>query len=278
MESKRFKITFFTDCHYADRDIWPFNCTQGLEKVKRVIEQTPDSNYYVNLGDFADYLKGGEISIYKSAVDFIKKCGLSTYTPINLKEKTVFNVLGNHEASNIEKKKLSDFIPYKDGIGSVYSFKIQGVLFVVLDANFNFQTGLDDCKTVKETRKFTFPQSQIEWLKEELKEKVTKEVKSIALISHIAYDFIDEKPREDLIKVALFYNIPVRIFEGHTHIGNFRTVTAHGKQVEIYTLAPITYDFSLNEEVAAPIYYYYTATFNEGNLIGVESFTKKLPI
>ena len=104
MESKRLKITFFTDCHYADRDFGPFNCTKSLEKVKGVIEQTPDSSYYVNLGDFVDYLKDGKISLYEKAVDFIKNCGLSTYTPTNLKEKTVFNVLGNHEASNIEKE------------------------------------------------------------------------------------------------------------------------------------------------------------------------------
>ena len=266
------KITFFTDLHYSDedRDVY-FNGTQSLGKLNKIIDATPDSDHYISLGDFVDFLRDESPALYEQGVEFVKTKGLHPYDG-EIKKKTLFGVVGNHETAFIQKSKLSKFIPYVEGVGSVYSFELGEVLFVAVDASFDRVSGSDAPEIMRKSTDFIFPSTQIKWVSEELKSKVKEGTKSIVWISHVAFKDINEDTRTEMANEFLRYGLPVYIFEGHTHVQNFYEKQTEKGNLKIYNLAPVTFDFTVPVEERENTYFYYTATFNDGNIEKVESF------
>lgn len=275
LQKSSFKVTFFTDLHHADKEHGDFNCFKSLEKFERIIKDTEGCDYYVSLGDIVDYLDG-TTRLFEEVVRFAEDRGLSTYRQGNYTKNTLFNVLGNHETAFIEKEKLSKFIPYKKGVGSVYYFKIDGVLFVVIDANYDRTTGVDKCEIMQSSTTFTIPNSQIEWVEEILTREIDEEIKSIVWISHIAYKDIDSKSRENMARAFFKRGLPVCVFEGHTHVEKFYTEVVDGKSLNIYTLAPVTFEFTIPNDQRASSYFYYQVVFSDGKMKSIESIRKKL--
>ena len=103
-----------------------------------------------------------------------------------------------------------------------------------------------------------------------------EEIKSIVWISHIAYKDIDSKSRENMARTFLKRGLPVCVFEGHTHIEKFYTEVVDGKSLNIYTLAPVTFEFTIPNDQRASSYFYYQVVFSDGKMKSIESIRKRL--
>lgn len=267
--SESFTFTIFSDVHHADRDYNNFNCTKGMDKLKALIDRTTESEFYVNLGDMVDYLKNGSTLMYDRIAQTLAEKKLNVYNEngegYTSGNRMIYNVMGNHEAAYITKQSLSQYIPYRQGIGCVYTFEVKGVLFVVIDANFSRYTYTDTPNVLMNTTDFMIPQGQIDWIEEEIAEKYHNRIKSIAWISHVAYKDIDENSRWNLVEVLSSYGLPITVFEGHTHIENKQEIFGDGVDLTIYTLPPVTNDFTIEDaSVRDNNYSYYDVTVSDG--------------
>lgn len=125
-EKSEFTVTIFSDVHHGDYNYNDFACTDGLKKLEKILIETPESEFYVNLGDMVDYLKDGKTDFYDEVAAVLRGHNLNLYHPEEKNYaaggRTIYNLMGNHEAAFIRKAELSDYIPYVEGVGSVYSF------------------------------------------------------------------------------------------------------------------------------------------------------------
>ena len=152
-----FTVTIFSDVHHGDYNYNDFACTDGLKKLEKILIETPESEFYVNLGDMADYLKDGKTDFYDEVAAVLRGHNLNLYHPEEKNYaaggRTIYNLMGNHEAAFIRKAELSDYIPYVEGVGSVYSFRHGGILFLAIDANFDRETGSDEPSVLRTSTK-----------------------------------------------------------------------------------------------------------------------------
>lgn len=270
-----FTVTIFTDLHHSVKDVNGFFCTKALEKLDKIVKNSQDSEIFISLGDFVNDLDK-TTAYYDTAISHAEKLGLSYYSPTKeQKGKVLFNVIGNHETAFLPKSEFSKYVPYQHGIGSVYSFAKNGVLFVVVDANFNRELVVDTPQIMQTTTQFTIPDNQIEYINNLVKNQITKEIKSIVWLSHVAFKDIDDKKWE-LAKVLSSFNRPIAIFEGHTHIGAKYSAESENLKLDVYTLPPVTNDFTLALDKSEKTFSYCKVKFSNGQIASVDYITNEI--
>lgn len=268
-KSNRFQVTLFTDLHHGDAEHLDFNCKRALSKLEGILNDTGESAFYISLGDLVDFLHEDSTDLYEEAVEFLAARGVPPLPGGTHEGRAVYHVLGNHETAFIDKRRLGGYVPHVEGVGSVYSFRRGSVLFLVLDGNFDRETGKDSCHVMRSSTTFTFPPSEIRWAKEEVGRNLCG-IKSIVWLCHVAYKDLDEASREEMVRAIASFGLPLCIFEGHTHTERFTTAQVDGWEIPIYTLAPVTFDFTVPKEARAESLFYYTATFEGGRLLSVQ--------
>lgn len=271
-EAKEFTATIFSDVHHGDYNYNDFACTNGLRKLQKILDETPNSEFYVNLGDMVDYLKNGKITFYDEVAEVLRNNKLNIYHPEGKNyvegQRIIYNMMGNHETAYVPKSMLSEYVPYVEGVGSVYSFQYKDILFLCVDANFDRETGSDDAKIMQKSTKFVIPENVRNWIKAEAKAKVNNSVKGIVWLSHIAFKDIENTSRFDLVYDLNQYNLPLTIFEGHTHVAAedewYDEENDDKLLVQIYTLPAVT---------SGETYKYYNVTFSEGKVKSIQKNT-----
>ena len=261
-----FTVTFFSDVHHGDHNYNDFACTDGLKKLRTILKETQHSDFYINLGDICDYLKDGNIDFYHEISDVFSEFGIANADSANASaQRRVYNCMGNHEAAFIKKERLKQFIPYTEHAGSCFMFSYEGVLFIAIDASFDRKTGSDDPEILRTSTAFTLPESQTKYLLN-MTEKYMNGHKSLVWISHIAFKDIDDS-KWKLVEGLQKYNLPLTIFEGHTHIENYEKQCCKTNQstIEIYTLPAVT---------SGRGYRYYNVSFSNGMIEAVYKHTE----
>lgn len=266
---QEFSFTVFSDVHYGDHNYNDFACTNGLKKLRQILGETSNSEFYINLGDTVDYLNAEQTSFYDEVAAVLRENKLNIYHPENKNyvdgQRTIYNVMGNHETAFIHKSKLKEYVPYVEGVGSVYSFKYKDVFFLCLDANFDRATGGDETSVMRTSTEFTLPKAVLEWAKTEAQTKIDNSVKGIVWLSHIAFQDIDEASRWELVDYLNQYRLPLTIFEGHTHVENyFQWYDEEDSEkviATVYTLPAVT---------SGSTYKYYNITFSDGKVKSID--------
>ena len=280
-----FTFTVFSDVHHDyGRNTYEWPCAHSLEKVKKIIEETPDSEFYIQLGDFSDAYR----KEWDEAMAFVKENGLVPYDPESTEthegKRILYNLLGNHEAAYAEKSSYSDYVPYVENVGSVYGFTHKGVLFLAIDALFNYVTKTDDPETIRKTQstgmavdsnKFTIADPVIAWAENKARDEINEAnggIKSIVWLSHIAFKDIDKTSAWTLIDKLNAFGLPLTILEGHTHVGLEQHFDDYdgdewNTKVDIYTLPAVVTGYT---------YAYYNLTFEGGVLKSVDKFTENV--
>lgn len=268
-----FTMTVFTDVHNGDFNYNDFDCTNALKKLRKILDETASSDCYASLGDFADYLKYGDITFYRQAVDVCSEYGIQPYHPsVSSSGKIMYHVLGNHETAYVPKSQLEDYIPYVPGIGSCYVFKREGVLFLVIDANFDPTTRVDMPEIMRTTVRFILPEKQTEYLLSQASAIIDSSIKSIVILSHISCNVIEEASYIKLLSGLKAYGLPIDIFEGHFHTEQDGWVNdqSGAPLAKYHTLPAVT---SGKGKFAKPNdkggYRYYTLTFEDGCLADI---------
>lgn len=222
-----------TDCHYADRSPWDdgvhrryYRAAQGklAECVKVMNSERPD--FLIELGDLKDK-SGGEEGTLRN-LDTIE-AELAKF------EGSRYHVLGNHDEDEISK---SQFLNRVSNAGfpkalAHYSFSVNGVKFIVLDANFNADFSAYDhgnfdwCVAV-------LPPDQVKWLESELADGDSPAV----VFCHQRLDSDDElavRNAPEVRRILERSGRVVAVFTGHHHAGGFNRING----IPYYTLPAV---------------------------------------
>lgn len=153
-----------TDAHYAKRQYSTRFCSESLDKIAECVElmNKQEVNFLMELGDFKDQddppVEANTIAYLQAAEAVLRRFTGSIY-----------HVLGNHDMDSISK---AQFLANVENTGiapdaSYYSFDLNGLHFVALDANFSSDG------TAYDHGNFTWtdaiiPQAELDWLRQDL--------------------------------------------------------------------------------------------------------------
>ena len=269
-ESASLTVTFMSDIHFDSSDYGDFYCTKAETKLNHIVNETPGSRFYVNLGDTVNSLPEARLNNFYDAISAMQALDLNVYnsagTGYTEGNRMIYNLAGNHEAAYVEKSVLKDYIPYVEGVGSAAVFKQGDVMFVAVDAIFT-RSGSDAPEDILSCTEFTIPDAQINWLTAEVQKQIDSTVKGIVWISHIALEDIDATSQGKLLGELKGYGLPMTVFEGHTHVEAYNELidaTTGEVYCKVYTLPAVTITNG---------YPYYTVTFVNGEVWNLDKHT-----
>jgi len=160
------RFGLFSDIHYADREpVGNRFYRQSLTKVQETIDKMNEGkvDFVIELGDFKDQDPiPNETNTLKYLTDIE-----SVFRKFN---GPTYHVLGNHDMDGISKSQFLERV-VNTGISSsksYYSFNLNGIHFVVLDGNFTKENKAYNHGNFNWEDTF-FPESQANWLKDDLK-------------------------------------------------------------------------------------------------------------
>ncbi len=153
-----------TDSHYTNRNYSNRFCSESLDKMTECVElmNKQEVDFLVELGDFKDQddppVEENTIS-YLQAVEAI----------FRQFRGSIYHVLGNHDMDSISK---SQFLTNVENTGivtnvSYYSFDLNGLHIVVLDANYS-SDGTDYDHGNFDWKDANIPANELEWLEQDL--------------------------------------------------------------------------------------------------------------
>ena len=161
------RFGMFTDLHYARRTpagdrFYKDSITKAGTAMEEFKKQPMD--FIIELGDFKDQgpkpSKDETLSFLKEIEASIQSYGIPFY-----------HVLGNHDMDSLSK---SDFLsntknPRGADGKNYYSYKVKGIKFIVLDANYNADFSDYDKGNFNWTVA-NVPQHELDWLQKELED------------------------------------------------------------------------------------------------------------
>ena len=272
---KEFTITIFSDVHYGTHNYNNFTCTEGLTKLGKIINETPKSKFYINLGDFIDNMNKS-FTLLDEAISYLDTQDIAifnnNYSSIEENKRIMYYTIGNHETNTIDKSSMSKYIPYIDGVGQVFYFKYEGVLFVAIDANYSYDTISDKMEDMYCT-KFSMPQEEFDWFKDVIDKNLNDKVNELVILSHIPVKDIDQKviwPYIDYV-TENYPDHHITMFDGHIHTRQYNNETNDDNESTFteYTLPAVT---------TTENYEYYNVTFKNGQVSNVEMVLNNAPL
>jgi len=158
------RFGYITDCHYAanlkpslDRQY-----AQALGKMETFVGfmNLLKADFVVEGGDFKDLGTSRDESL--SYLDKIEK----SFSKFDGKR---YHVLGNHDHDNLTKEEFLSHVTNagQETAQAYYSFVVNGITFVVLDANYRYDGTPYDCGNFN-WKEALIPQKEIDFLKETL--------------------------------------------------------------------------------------------------------------
>lgn len=228
------RFGMLSDVHYADRE--PAGTRfyrQSIEKVNECIDlmNREKVNFVIELGDFKDQ---DAIPNEANTLKYLEAIE-GAFHQFN---GPTYHVLGNHDMDGISKEQfltrvVNTDIPTSE---SYYSFNQNGFHFVVLDGNFT-----RDGKAYDHGN-FTWdntliPESQVNWLKDDLK------VNQLPAVVFIHQMLDDSKSKEQSVQNAAQVRQILEqsgkvicVFQGHVHEERYSLIN----NIHYYSLIAVT--------------------------------------
>lgn len=216
------RFGLLSDVHYADRE--PAGnrfYRQSLAKVQECVDLMNQEkvDFIIELGDFKDQ---DPVPNETNTLNYLADIE-SVYGKF---EGPTYHVLGNHDMDGISKSQFLERV-VNTGISadkSYYSFNRNGVHFVVLDGNFTKEGKAYDHGNFNWEDAF-IPESQVDWLKDDLKSNRLPAV----IFIHQMLD--DSKGVEQSIKNAAEVRQileqsgrVIGVFQGHVHEERYKLI------------------------------------------------------
>jgi len=261
-----YKFCVFSDLHHGYVNYNVFRCDQGLSRLTKILNESKDCDFLLSLGDFADNLLNG-VKPYEELYALLDSHGARLFNGNNATrdKQMVYNVVGNHEITYLEKEKLRDYIPYVEGAGNVYAFRHRDTLFAAYDALFTADEEDDSPTHIRPCQHYTIPAKTIASLKKLIEENVDG-CKSIVAFTHICLKSIKESAKQAWLETLLAYGLPVYIFEGHAHRENYQLFLGdNGNSAHVFTLPAVCDDDTYNR---------YEVFMRDGKLLRINAFEK----
>jgi len=226
LSTTRFGIV--TDSHYADADtIGSRFYRHSLDKLTECVElmNRQKVDFLIELGDFKDQdnppVEQRTISYLQAVEKIFQQFNGPTY-----------HILGNHDADSISKKQFLTHIENTnvDSGRSYYSFDLNGLHFVVLDANYTAD-GADYDHGNFDWMDANVPPAELNWLRQDL----IAAPGPVILFVHQQLDGIGSayiNNAEEVRQILEQSGKILFVFQGHYHPGSY----SHIGQIHYYTL------------------------------------------
>ena len=213
----RVKFGIVTDSHYADTvPIGNRYFRQSFSKMQECIElmNRLKVDFLIELGDFKDQdtppNKENTILYLQKIENLFQQFKGPRY-----------HVLGNHDLDSLSKK---DFLKIVDNTGipplsNYYSFDLNDLHFIVLDANFK-KDGTDYRNGNFKWRDTNIPSAEINWLRADLQSSS----KPVIVFVHQQLDCHGDlcvNNSEEVREVLQNSRKTIAVFQGHNHMGHY---------------------------------------------------------
>lgn len=212
------RFGIFTDSHYADRDhLGSRYYRESLKKLSECVELMNDQkvDFLIELGDFKDQGNPPEKDETLRFLDLIEK-------EFSLFRGRRFHVLGNHDHDSISKGEFLERITNTGfaKAAAYYSFNINSVHFIVLDANYS-SDGIPYNRGRFDWTDAYVPERQLSWLRKDLK---TNKLPTVVFLHHRLDASGDNSiygPRnaDEVRKILEDSGKVLIVFQGHEHAG-----------------------------------------------------------
>jgi len=217
-----------TDSHYADADtIGSRFYRHSLDKLTECVElmNTQKVDFLIELGDFKDQdnpaVEQRTISYLQAVEKIFQQFNGPTY-----------HVLGNHDEDSISKKQFLIHIENTNVSSgrSYYSFDLNGLHFVVLDANYKAD-GTDYDHGNFDWTDANVPPAELNWLRDDL----AAARGPVIVFIHQPLDGIGNtyaNNAENVRQILEQSGKVLAVFQGHHHPGSY----SHIGEIHYYTL------------------------------------------
>ena len=242
-DNKKVRFVMATDLHYADTDPRGERFyRESLPKMSECVKMAnaKKADFIIELGDFKDQNNPPD---EKSTLTNLK-----TVENIFSKFKGPrYHVIGNHDTDSISKEQFLNIVENTEipKQAKYYSFDVNKLHFIVLDANFN-SDGSDYDHGNFDWTDANIPSHEIEWLKNDLAST------SYSVIVFI-HQQLDENGSHTVKNAAVIRDIlkesakVLTVFQGHFHEGAYNKIDG----IHYYTLkAMVTGDGEDNNSYA----------------------------
>jgi len=220
-----------TDCHYADAN--PAGTRfyrESREKLSECVERMNAEriDFLIELGDFKDQ--------DTPAVESRTLTYLREVEAVFLRfQGRRYHVLGNHDMDSLSKKQFLDHVE-NTGIEagrSYYSFDVQGLHCVVLDANYR-SDGRDYDHGNFDWTDANVPVHELDWLRQDL---AACEVPAVVFIHQLldGKGAVYVKNAPEVRRVLQESDRVLAVFQGHHHEGAYSRIEG----IHYYTLTGV---------------------------------------
>jgi len=222
-----------TDSHYANRIYSNRFCNESLGKMTECVElmNKQEVDFLIELGDFKDEdappVEENTISYLQAIEGIFRQFKGSTY-----------HVLGNHDMDSISKSQFLSNVT-NTGIApdaSYYSFNINGLHIIVLDANYS-SDGTDYDHGNFSWTDANIPSAELLWLKGDLASVNGPVIVFVHQLLNGTGDYY-VKNAADVRQVLEASGKVLAVFQGHYHSGAYSEI----RGIHYYTLRAMVVD------------------------------------
>jgi len=226
--STRIRFGIVTDTHYADRDHQRNRYyRESISKMKEFIELMNKENvaFIVELGDFKDQ---GDPPAEESTISYLQ----TIEEEFQKFKGNKYHVLGNHDVDSISKEQFLANVTNTNisQESKYYSFDLNGLHLIVLDANFR-SDGLDYDSGNFDWTDANIPQAELNWLESDL----ASTSKPSIIFVHQQTDGQGDHFVKNAADVRLNLQKDKKVlavFQGHNHAGHYSYIEG----IHYYTL------------------------------------------
>lgn len=218
-----------TDCHYADADNAGTRFyRESLDKLSECVTlmNTQKVDFLIELGDFKDQDKTPTESKTLSYLEAVERVFHDFDGP-------TYHVLGNHDTDSISKQQFLSRIRNTnvDPGRTYYSFDLNGLRFIVLDANYRAD-GKDYDHGNFDWTDANIPPAELAWLGRELAEAPGRVIVFIhQLLDGTGSVYV--RNADEIRHVLEASGKVLAVFQGHHHPGSYKNIEG----IHYYTLA-----------------------------------------
>jgi len=216
-----------TDSHYANRNYSNRFCSESLNKMTECVElmNKQEVDFLIEIGDFKDEdappVEANTIS-YLQAIEAV----------FRQFRGSIYHVLGNHDMDSISKSQFLANVENK-GIApdaSYYSFDINGLHIVILDANYS-SDGADYNHGNFSWTDANIPAAELGWLKQDLASADGPVIVFVHQLLDGTGDYY-VKNAADVRQILEASGKVLAVFQGHHHSGAYNQI----RGIHYYTL------------------------------------------
>jgi len=224
-----------TDSHYANRNYSDRFCSESLDKMAECVDlmNKQEVDFLIELGDFKDE---DDMPVEQNTISYLQ----AIESVFRQFKGRVYHVLGNHDMDSVSKLQfLANVANTGRGIAAdapYYSFDLNGLHFVILDANYS-SDGTDYDHGNFSWTDANIPEAEIAWLYQDLASARGPVIVFVHQLLDGVGDYYVNNASE-IREILEASGKVLAVFQGHHHPGGYNQMGG----IHYYTLRAMVVD------------------------------------